>query len=161
MELVPRRVRVVEAGVREAVLQPLQPQDHAALRDLGAGAKSAVPALTAALKDRDLYVRRFAARALGEIGPDAQSAVPALNKALEGQPSAEVRRRVEGLLEKLKGSGASAERLRTARALEVLEQMDVPEAKQLLETLAKGEASAWLTQEAKAALGLQARRAAP
>src|SRR5262249_57715584 len=36
------------------------------LADLGKDAKDAVPALTKALKDKDLYVRRFAAQALGK-----------------------------------------------------------------------------------------------
>jgi HEAT repeat protein len=37
-----------------------------------------VPMLIASLGDRDSFVRRDAARALGEFGPDAASAVPAL-----------------------------------------------------------------------------------
>ncbi len=52
------------------------------LGEMGADAKSAVPALAAALKDDDLFVRRFAAHSLGEVGPDAKSAVPALKAAL-------------------------------------------------------------------------------
>jgi HEAT repeat protein len=42
--------------------------------------EEAVPALTAALTDSDVDVRRQAAMGLGEIGPAAQSALPALEE---------------------------------------------------------------------------------
>lgn len=50
----------------------------AALEKLGAEAGTAVPALTAALKDKEIAVRIRAARALGKIGPQAGAAVPFL-----------------------------------------------------------------------------------
>jgi HEAT repeat protein len=53
-----------------------------ALGDLGPGAKTAVPALAAALRDEYEGVREQAARALGQIGPDAKAAVPALQVTL-------------------------------------------------------------------------------
>jgi HEAT repeat protein len=53
------------------------------ISELGAGARPAVPQLAAALKtDADVYVRRFAAEAIGKIGP-APEAVPALAAALK------------------------------------------------------------------------------
>ena len=42
--------------------------------------------------------------------------------------------------------------------LEVLEQMNTPEARKLIEGLAKGAPGAWLTQEAKATLDRSAKR---
>ena len=57
----------------------------------------------------------------------------------------------------MKASGDSGERLRQSRALEVAEAMGTPEARSLLEELAKGPAEAWLTREAKAALARLAR----
>jgi HEAT repeat protein len=51
-----------------------------ALAILGPEANDAVPALTAALADRDLSVRRSAASALGEIGAASASAIPLLYK---------------------------------------------------------------------------------
>ena len=59
---------------------------RAAAKELGESgqeAKAAVKALTKALKDRDLYVRRYSAEALGNIGPViAREATPALAAAL-------------------------------------------------------------------------------
>jgi HEAT repeat protein len=52
-----------------------------ALADLGPQAKSAVPVLINALKDREVRVQ--AAEALGAIGPDAKEAIPALKTASE------------------------------------------------------------------------------
>ena len=52
-------------------------------RDLGREARAAVPALAAALRDRNDQVRWRAAEALGKLGPDAAAAVPALVDALD------------------------------------------------------------------------------
>jgi RNA polymerase sigma factor (sigma-70 family) len=111
-----------------------------------------IPPLDAAKRKRierllaDLDHEQFAAReqAEGELekmGPDVE---PALRKALEGKPSLEVRRRIEKVLEKLANG-----RLRAMRALEAIEHMNAPEARQLLDTLANGTPRAWLTEEAR------------
>src|SRR5262249_54718363 len=47
---------------------------------IGAAHKDVVPALTAALEDKEVLVRAAAARALGQIGPKAKDAAPALLK---------------------------------------------------------------------------------
>ena len=52
-----------------------------ALEEIGSDARTAVPALIAALKDEDEEMRRAAAESLGEIGD--QAAVPALIEALK------------------------------------------------------------------------------
>ncbi len=82
----------------------------------------------------------------------------ALKAALAGDPSAELRRRVENLLERARTSADSGERLRQARALEAAEAMRTPDAGALLEDVAKGAADAWLTREAKAALARSGKR---
>jgi hypothetical protein len=83
---------------------------------------------------------------------------------LEGQASPEVRRPLEALVRQQadKAWDFSADKLRTLRALEVLELAGTPEARQLLTELAKGLPSAWQTREAQAALDrLQQRQPAP
>ena len=53
------------------------------LAEMGAKAKTAVPAIAELLANDDAGVRREALLALGSIGSDAQSAVPAMIKALD------------------------------------------------------------------------------
>jgi hypothetical protein len=101
------------------------------------------------LDDDSFAVRQRASEDLEKAGELAE---PVLRKALEGKPSAEVRRRVDVLLEKLAEAGTSPEWLRTVRALEALERAGTPEARQVLEALARGTPEARLTREAKATL---------
>jgi RNA polymerase sigma factor (sigma-70 family) len=98
----------------------------------------------------DLDSAEFAVRekAMRELTQQVEAVEGALRKVLEGRPSLEVRQRIKLLLEKMQG----ANRLRTLRAVEVLEHLDTAEARRLLETLAGGAAEARLTQEAKASL---------
>jgi hypothetical protein len=83
-----------------------------------------------------------------------------MRKALQGRASAEVRRRLEPLIEKQKreAGNPSANHLRVLRAVEILELVATPDAKKLLETLAAGAPEARLTQEAKASMGRLAKR---
>src|SRR5262249_17133159 len=71
---------------------------------------------------------------LGEL------AIPAIKKSLADIASPEVRRRLEALVEKQQQESVTPtpERLRLLRAVEVLEWMATPEAKELLAGLAKG-----------------------
>jgi hypothetical protein len=109
---------------------------------------------------RELDSDQFAVRerAARELRALAEAAAPALRRALRGQPSAELRRRVGGLLVDLEE--VSSESLRRCRAVEVLEQVGNPEARQVLQTLARGAPEVRLTLEAKAALERLARRSA-
>jgi WD40 repeat protein len=83
--------------------------------------------------DSDSYaVREKASQDLAELGLAAEEAV----KAAVSSPSLEVRRRAEDLLRKLKGgTGVAPDRLRARRAVEVLEKIGTPAAKELLESL--------------------------
>ncbi len=96
-------------------------------------------------------------RAAEELAKLDRLAEPALRKALAGQPSLEMRRRVQQLLERLAAVPSSAQ-LRLLRAVETLEHIGTPEARQVLEKLAGGAAEARLTQEAKASLRRCARK---
>jgi WD40 repeat protein len=93
-------------------------------------------------------------------GARGARAEPALRQALEGNPSAELRRRAQRLLGRL---GATAERPPSAelvrlRAVEALEANGTPEARKALAGLATGLAVSPLAAEAKAALARLAKR---
>jgi RNA polymerase sigma factor (sigma-70 family) len=120
-----------------------------ALPRAGAIDAERVGKLIAALDDDDFEKREKTTEELARLG---EQAAPALHKALDAKPSVEVHRRLEYLLERVRTSAESGERLRQARALEVLEMMGTPEARALLEELGKGAPEAWLTREAKTIL---------
>jgi HEAT repeat protein len=84
-------------------------------------------------------------------------AAPALREVLAGKPSAEVRKQAEELLagQRLVRSPEVLQRL---RAVQVLERVGSPEARQLLKALARGAPAARETREAKASLDRLARR---
>lgn len=95
----------------------------------------------------DLDSDRFTVRQQAETELEKMEAMvePALRKALEGKPSLEARRRIEAVLAKF-----ANERLQLSRALEAIERMNTPQARQLVAALAKGAPGAWLTKEARA-----------
>ncbi len=104
--------------------------------------------LIADLDSDQFETRRRASQALEHLN---ESAIPALRKALAARPSAEVRRRLEEILERLEGP-LPAERLREVRAIEVLEHQATQVAIALLRSLAQGAPGARLTEEARASL---------
>jgi hypothetical protein len=83
------------------------------------------------LDDDDFAVREKATAELRKLGRFAEAA---LRKALQSDPSPEVQRRVEQLLQRLKDA-VSPEELRLLRTAEVLERAGIPEARQLLKSL--------------------------
>src|SRR5262249_12378835 len=113
--------------------------DH--LRPVDADPK--VEQFIADLDSEDYQVRTAATKQLRNLGDLAE---PALRRTLAGNPSAEARRRVEQLLEKLKELTPPPEILRAMRAIEVLEYVNTPEARQLLKKLAQGTTDARLTR---------------
>jgi hypothetical protein len=125
------------------------------LRPVVAADPARVGQLLADLDSDAFAVRDRATRELQEMG---EAALPALRKALTGRPPLDRRRRAERLLERL--TGWSPEQLYALRAVEVLEQIGSPEARQLLEALAAGLPEARLTREAKASLQRLAHRSA-
>src|SRR5262249_40919070 len=102
---------------------------------------------------KDLESDQFAVRekAGRELEKLADAAQPALRQAL-ARPgvSLDLHRRLEAILTSI--AEIAGERLRTLRAIEVLERLDTPEARELLKTLADGAPEARLTEAAKAAL---------
>lgn len=118
-------------------------------------ARPELPRWVKELDDARFAVRDKAGRELEKAG---ESAVPLLEKALAGQPSAELRRRAEGLLKVLRGPVTQPDVLRAVRAIEVLEAIGTADARQLLQTLAGG-APARQTREATTALQRLQKRA--
>jgi hypothetical protein len=136
-----------------------------------AGARQAVPFLAECLRPvprvtneqlarliADLDSDRFKvrSRASAELHRLGEQAEPALRKVLASQPSAEVRRRVQTLLDESRT--VSDEELHVLRALEVLEQIGTPGSRHVLEVLTTGVPEARLTCEARASLERLARR---
>jgi hypothetical protein len=115
-------------------LQPVAPVD----------AKQ-VAGLLADLDSEQFAVREKAMHQLEKLGDRVTTE---LRKSLAGNPSPEVKRRIEQLLEKPNG----ADHLRMVRALETLEYIGMAEARDLCAALADGVADAPLTREARATL---------
>ncbi len=104
--------------------------------------------------DAEFFEVREAAS--GELARLGELAEPALVSLLAGQPSAEVRKRAEGLLKNLREPAdgrSTGEALRQVRAVEVLEMIGTAEAREQLGLLGKGAPAATLTREAQEALG--------
>ncbi len=120
-------------------LQPITPVD----------AKQ-VARLLADLDSDQFAVREKAMQQLEKIGDRVTTE---LRKVLTENPSPEVRRRIEQLLEKRNG----ADHIRMVRAVETLENIGTAEAQELCATLAEGVADAPLTREARATLRRMAR----
>jgi RNA polymerase sigma factor (sigma-70 family) len=108
-----------------------------------------VAALLAGLDSERFAEREGATRELEELGGLVE---PALRRALAGGPSAEVKRRLKALLEKIDGVTPEPSQVRAVRAVEVLEHAGTPAARRLLADLAGGVPQARQTREARAAL---------
>jgi dipeptidyl aminopeptidase/acylaminoacyl peptidase len=104
--------------------------------------------LIADLDSEDFAVRDKADTDLAKLGVLAE---PALKKALTANPSLEVRRRIESLLEEISKNWCGMQ-LETWRALAVLERIGSDDARQLLKGLSEGDPDSGLTREASAAL---------
>jgi len=110
----------------------------------------------------DLDSTQFAVRAKAQAELEALGglAEPALRQALADQPTLEVNRRLQSILDRLRGPVTRPDVLQSLRAVAVLEDIATPEARQALETLAKGAPAARQTQESRAALERLAQRTA-
>ena len=84
--------------------------------------------------------------------------MPGVRKRLAKAESAEVRRRAQEFLDRFDPPKPSPDRLRQLRAVELLEEIATPAARDVLSELAKGAAEAPLSREAKAVLERLRRR---
>jgi RNA polymerase sigma factor (sigma-70 family) len=105
--------------------------------------------LIADLDSPEFATRDQATTTLRQIG---RPAATVLREAKNKSTSVEVRRRAGTLLAELEESPVTTGELRALRAVEVLEWVATPAARQLLAELAKGAPGAVLTQAAEAAL---------
>jgi hypothetical protein len=126
-----RAVEILDKQVR-----PVPASDAAALTKWIAGL------------DNDRFAVREKART--ELERLGEAAGPALRQALAGKPGAEGAEHIRRLLEKL--DDRSPDRLALTRAVELLERIGTPEARRVLDGLARGAAGARLTEDAKASL---------
>ncbi len=129
------------------------------LRPAAAADPTMVERLVAGLDSERFAAREQAAADLEKLG---EPILPALREALAAKPTAEARRRLETVREKMEKTALTpvGERLREARALEVLERVGSPAARTILAGLTRGLPEATLTRDAKAVLGRLERRAA-
>jgi RNA polymerase sigma factor (sigma-70 family) len=111
--------------------------------------------LIADLDSEQFAIREKASAELAKLG---ESALPLLHKELARDPSPEVSRRIKALVEKATNPETSSDLLHGIRAIEVLEHLATPEARQLLQKLVGGAPDARLTSEANAALERLKRR---
>ena len=132
------------AAPKEAVaflatkLQPVQAADPAAISKL-----------VEELDSKNFQAREKATKELQKLEGQARAA---LEKAYAKPPSKEAETRMKKLLDRLDGPVLAPEELRALRAIEVLERIGSPEARELLGRLAKGAPGARLTSEAKGSL---------
>jgi RNA polymerase sigma factor (sigma-70 family) len=174
-----RRRPVAELSAKEleklwaALGEPDAPSAYRAIQALASAPMAATTAIRARLQPAlapdpqrlsrlvaDLDAPTFAARqqALKELEQLNNLAEAALRRVLAKQPPLELRQRAEQLLEKLDGPVTQSEQLQALRAVEVLEHIGTPEARQVLARLAEGAEGARLTRDAKAALDRLAQR---
>src|SRR5207244_4223788 len=108
----------------------------------------------------DLGSDSYSIRAKGfrELEKIGELTEPALREVLKGQPSVDLSRRIELLLQKIDHPHLTPVELQKLRALEVLEQIGTTRAKALLQKLGKGAPGVRLTQEARGSLERLVRR---
>ena len=115
-----------------------------------------VAALIAELDHDEFETREKASAELEKLGRSVETA---LRKALENPPSGEARHRVTQLVDRFTGSALPADARRALRAVEVLEQVGTPAARQALVAVSKGPASDPTAREARTSLARLAKRA--
>jgi len=108
-----------------------------------------VARLVAELDDEKFEVRE---RASAELSRQVGAVAPLLRKAVQNPPSAEVRSRLERILDLLEPGLLGPEQLRQGRILHLLDYLNSPASQEVLQGLAEGRAGASLTEEARAIL---------
>jgi hypothetical protein len=135
-----------------------------AVKVLAGHLKPAAPAgdrvrkLIAQMDSNQFEDRETAMKELTKLGGDAEGD---LRRALDGNPSPELLKRIQALLEGIQSPTATPEGLRQSRAIHVLERQGSTAARELLGQLSKGSPGNWLTRDAASAIDRLARRSSP
>jgi hypothetical protein len=108
------------------------------------------------LDSEDFMVRQKATDELSKLG---DAITPALREALQGKPSLEMRRRIQQLLDQSRDW--TSERSRAHRAIQALEHIASPAAREVLQVLAEGAPESFRTVQAKASLQRMASSSLP
>ncbi len=144
----PKAYRAIRALVAAPEQSVLFLREH--LRPVPAPDAKHLARLIADLDADQFVVREKATHELEQLGARAW---PALRQVLAGQPSAEVRRRVEQLLQKPQRFLLTPEELRGWRAIEALERIGTADARGVLGRLVReGPDTSLLSRDAGAAL---------
>lgn len=105
--------------------------------------------LVAALDSSRFVERESAVARLLEAGGPA---LPILRHDLQRSVSADHRQRTQQLIDAIESPRSLAANLQMSRAVEVLENLKAPDARELLQLMARGRPDAWATRRAKWAL---------
>jgi len=108
-----------------------------------------VAQLLADLGGENYRKREAAMQALVNLGDQGDATA---RRALDNNPTLESQRRLERVLQLIESKSLSAQALQALRGIEVLEHLATPEARPLLQAIAKGAPDAQLTRQANAAL---------
>jgi WD40 repeat protein len=108
--------------------------------------------IQACLKDLSSPTFAVRQRAFQELQRLGEVAEAPLRKALEAKPDLETRNRVKLLLSHLERPASAPEKLRQIRAVEVLETLASPRARELLQVLARGYPEHHQTRQARESL---------
>ncbi len=151
----------------QALTTPDAVQGYTAILELAAASKDSLPwikdrlkpaeridpkhieGLIGKLDDGQFKIRQAATSELQKIG---ERALPVIDKALAGKPALETQLRLEDVRKRVTGLLLLGERLRIIRAIEVLERIGSPEARQVLQALAEGAPESLITMQSKGAL---------
>jgi WD40 repeat protein len=139
------------AAMRDLVAAPAESVDwiKARIKPVAPANPKRVRELIAQLDDEQFRVRQKATTELMQVG---EHLVPAIDKALAGKPALETSQRLQNLRKRLTSLVIKGPRLQTFRAVEVLEHIGTPEARQVLQELAGGAPGAMVTTQAQGAL---------
>ncbi len=151
----------------QALTTPDAIQGYNAILDLAAASKDSLPwikdrlkpaeridpkhveGLIGRLDDGQFKIRQAATAELQKIG---ERALPVIDKALTGKPALETQLRLEETRKRVTGLLLLGERLQTIRAIEVLERIGSPEARQVLQALADRAPESLITTQSKGVL---------